>query len=118
MKTIVQLLIVALLMNAAFQAARSYYTFFDYRSSLTEEAQKPRVTSASQLHQRAIDLGTDYGLDIPWEAIRITTQGDRTIVNFSYVDPVAFVPKYYVRPWAYEGSISTMRQRPLDMDER
>lgn len=118
MRTIVQLLIVALLMNAAFQAAKSYYTFFDYRSSLTEEAQKPRIASASQLHQRAIELGTDYGLDIEWDAVAISTQGDRTVVNFSYVDPVYFVPKYFMRPWAYQGSISTMRQRPLAMDER
>jgi len=118
MKTIIQLLIVALILNAAFQAARSYYTFWDYRSSLTEEVQRPRVTSASQLHQRAVDLGTDYGLNIEWNAIQITAQGDRTIVNFRYVDPVSFVPKYYVRPWAYEGSVSAMRQRPLDMDER
>ena len=39
MKTIIQLLIVALLANAAYQTARSYYSFYDYRSSLTEEGQ-------------------------------------------------------------------------------
>lgn len=118
MKTIIQLLIVALLTNAAYQAARSYYTFFDYRSSLTEEVLKPRIATSSQLRQRALDLASDYGLNIARDAVHIRTQGDRTFVEFSYVEQVAFVPKYYVRPWAYEGSINTIRTRPLQVDER
>jgi hypothetical protein len=117
-KAIIQLAIVALLLNAAYQAVRSYYTFYDFQASLTEEAQKPRTTKMSQLHQRTIDLGAEYGIDIEWNAVQVRQEEGRTLVDFSYVDPVPFVPKYYVRPWEWQGSVSTLRARPLEADER
>lgn len=118
MKTIIQLLIVALVVNAVFQAARSYYAFYDYRSNLIEEVQRPRIASTSQLRQRAIDLAVDYGIDLEQDDVRIRVEGDRTYVDFSYVDDVPFIPKYYIRPWAFEGSVSALRQRPLQVDDR
>ena len=118
MKTIIQLLIVVLLAHAAYQAARSYYAFYDYRSSLSEEIQRPRTTTTSQLRQRAVELAVDYGLEIPREAIQIRVEGDRTTLDFSYVDPVPLVPKYYIRQWTHEGSVSALRARPLIVDER
>jgi hypothetical protein len=118
MKTIIQLLIVALVVNAAYQGARSYYAFFDYRSSLTEEVQKPRITSTSQLRARALELASDYGINLEPDAITIRVEGDRTYVDFSYVDAVPFVPKYYVRPMEYEGSVNAHRYKPLQIDDR
>jgi hypothetical protein len=118
MKTIIQLLIVALVVNAAFQAARSYYTFYDYRSSLTEEIQRTRNTTTSQLRERALELAIEYGLDIERDAIQIRVDGDRTFVDFSYVDAVSLVPKYYTRQWEYGDSVSALRSRPLTVDER
>jgi hypothetical protein len=118
MKTIVQLLIVVLLLNAAFQSARAYYTYYDYRDSLMEEAHHGRVTTMSELHQRAIDLGAQYGLDIAWADIQVRLDSGQTVVDFSYVDPVPFIPKYYVKPWVFSGSVSVFRPRPLVADER
>ena len=118
MKTIIQLAIVVLLINAAYQSARSYYTFYDYQSSLTEETQKIRIATASELHQRAVDLGSEFGIKLDWDAVQVRNEAGKTVVDFSYVQPVALVPKYYVRPWEWRGSVSAMRVRPLDMDER
>jgi hypothetical protein len=118
MKAIIQLAIVALLLNAGYQTARSYYDFCDFRSNLTEEIQRQRTTTTSQLRQRAMELAIEYGLELERDAIQIRVEGDRTFVDFSYVDQVPLVPKYYVRPWLHEGSISALRARPLIVDER
>lgn len=118
MKTIIQLLIVALLLNAAFQAASSYYRYYDYKAKLGEEAHHGRVATTTQLHQRAIDLGAEYGLEILWEDVQVRLEADQTVVDFAYVEPVAFIPKYYVRPWAYDGTVSAIRPRPLIHDDR
>jgi hypothetical protein len=119
MKTIIQLLIVALVLNAAFQTARAYYTYYDYRDSLVEEANHGRVASVSQLHQRAVDLGAEYGLDVAWEDVKVRLDvGQTVVIDFAYVEPIPFVPKYYVRPWTFSGSVSAFRPRPLLQDER
>jgi hypothetical protein len=118
MKTIIQLLIVVLLFHAGYRALSSYYTYYDYTAKLGEEVHHGRVSTTSQLHKRAIDLGTEYGLAIQWEDVQVTAQAGQTTVNFYYVDPVPFIPRYYVRPWEFEGTVSAIRLRPLKVDER
>jgi hypothetical protein len=118
MKTVIQLLIVVLLLNAAFQSARAYYTFYDYRDSLLEEAHHGRVDTTSQLHQRALDLGTEYGLNVAWDDVQVRLETGQTVIDFSYVDQVPFIPKYFVKPWLFNGSVSAFRPRPLVVDER
>jgi hypothetical protein len=118
MKTIIQLLIVVLLLNAAFQAASSYYTYYDYMAKLGEETHHGRVGTTRQLHQRAIDLGAEYGLDIKWDDVQVYLEGPQTVVDFAYVDEVQFIPRYYIRPWSYSGSVNAIRPRPLIHDDR
>jgi hypothetical protein len=118
MKTIIQLAIVALMLNAGYQAVRSYYTFYDFQARLTEEVQRPRIAKSSELHKRAVELGTEFGIDLEYDAIEIRNEAGKTFVEFSYVDDVAFVPKYYIRPWEWRGTASAVRQRPLEIDER
>jgi hypothetical protein len=119
MKTIIQLLIVVLILNAVYQSARAYYTFYDYRDTLMEEANHGRVATTSELRQRAIDLGAEYGLDVAWEDVSVRLDvGQTVVIDFAYVDPIPFIPKYYVKPWTFSGTVSAFRPRPIIADDR
>jgi hypothetical protein len=118
MRGFIQILVVLLLLNAAFQAAWSYYTFYDFRAKLSEQTHNAPVSTTSQLHQRAVDLAEEYGLDLGWDDVQVRIESNRTIVDFAYVDDVPFIPRFYVTPWLFESSVSAVRLRPLTVDER
>jgi hypothetical protein len=118
MKSIIQLVIAAVLANAAFQTANSYYGFYDFKAKLGSLVHHGALTTTSELHQRVIDLGTEYGQDLKWDNVHVRIEGQETVVDFSYVDDVPFIPTYYYRHWPYEGSVRAVRLRPLKDDDR
>ena len=118
MKLILQLAIVALLLNAAFQTAKSYYSFNDFKAKLREDVHHGRMVSTTDLHKRTIALGESYGLSIHWENVKVRLEAGQTIVDVSYVDQVPFIPKYYYRYWPYTMTVSAIRDRPLVETER
>jgi hypothetical protein len=117
-KTLIQVAIVALLLNAAFQTARSYYSFHDFKAKLAEETHHGRLGTTSQLHQKAIDLAEGYGLQVPWENVQVRLEAPNTVVDVSYIDRVVFVPRLYYRDWPYSFSVSRARERPLKDDDQ
>jgi hypothetical protein len=56
---------------------------------------------------------------VAWEDVKVRLDvGQTVVIDFAYVEPIPFVPKYYVRPWTFSGSVSAFRPRPLLQDER
>lgn len=117
MKTLIQLLIVALIANAGFQAAHSYYNFYSFRDEVHTEVLNGNYNLSSEMHQRFVDLGKARGLDVNYDSFEMSKLGDLTIVEFKYVDDVAFVPRAYSRKWPYQGRVSVHRMKQLKWDE-
>ncbi len=101
-----------------FRPQARYYTSYDFKAKLAEEIYDVPVATTSELHQRVIDLGSEYGLNIKWEDVQIHLESGATVVDYSYVDQVPLFPKYYVRPWPYAGRARAVRLRPLKDDDR
>ena len=119
MKAIIQIALAFLVVNAAYQTANSYWHYYKLEEDVREEILHGRISKFSELHQRVIELADDYGIQIPWEKIEISHRQDinEIDVQYSYVDNVPFVPRFYVRPWKYESTVGTRRMRALVVDE-
>ena len=120
MKTFIQLVIAALIMNASFQAARSYWNFYRIEDEVREEILHGHQTKFSELHLRVTELAAERGLDVKYENVEVSHRDapQDIDVSFSYVDDIAFIPRFYIRPWTYETSVGTHRLRKLIVDER
>lgn len=117
MKTIIQLLIVALIINACFQAGRAYYGYYDFKDAIELEVRRGHQSTTSQLHQKLLEMAQERGLKLEYEDISVTRKGDDTAVDFRYDDEIPFVPRFYTRPWVFEGEVIARRMTPLTYDE-
>ena len=63
MKTFIQLVIAALIINASFQAARSYWNFYRLEEEVREEILHGRQSKFSELHLRVTEIAAERGID-------------------------------------------------------
>ncbi|HYU80974.1 MAG TPA: hypothetical protein VEK56_18440 [Vicinamibacterales bacterium] len=118
MKTIIQLLIAALLINACIQAARAYWGFYEFKDEIQFEIIHGREVTTSQLHQRVLALAADRDVALAPEDVTVKQRGYQTLVDVSYVDEIPFVPRVYSRPWTFEGTVTGERLRALKDDSQ
>jgi hypothetical protein len=120
MKTFFQLVFAGLIINACFQGASSYWNFYRLEEEVREEILHGRQTTFSQLHMRVTEMAADRGLNVEYEDVDVShRQAPQDIdVHFSYVDEIAFIPRFFIYPWPYESTVGTHRLRALIVDEQ
>lgn len=115
MKTIVQLLIVVLLFNAAFQAAKSYYDYYQFKHDVREQAVRGIDPTTDALHQRIVTMAGERGFDMSWNDVDLSVRNDEVAIDMKYVDDIPFIPRVYTRPWTFETTIQARRVKPLQI---
>jgi len=120
MKTIIQLVFAGLVINAAFQGAHSYWNFYRLEEEVREEILHGIQGTFSELHQRVVELAEERGITLAYGDVEVSHRhAPQDIdVSYSYVDNVAFIPRFYIRQWAYESNVGTHRLRALIVDEQ
>jgi hypothetical protein len=120
MKTIIQLVLAGLIINATFQAGRSYYNFYRIEEEIREEILHGRLSKFSELHRRVIEIADARGIAMEYADVDVSHRNapQDIDVHFSYIDNVAFIPQLYIKPWAYESMVGTHRLRALVADEQ
>lgn len=99
MKTLVKLIVVALIANALWQVGSTYATFYRFKDSVTEAAAQ-QVTTVDDLRQKIVELAQTYDVPLTADALTITREAQHTSVQASYAKPVAVLPGYEYR-WPF-----------------
>jgi hypothetical protein len=116
MKTIIQLAIAALVINAAFQTARVYWDFYEFQDAIQQEALHGREATASQMHKRVLEIAAEHGIELAWGDVIIGSEPAQTSIDVDYEQPIPLAPGYK-RVWPFKASVSARRIKPLTMDE-
>ena len=106
-------------MNASFQAARSYWNFYRIEDEVREEILHGHLNTFSGLHRRVVEIAEARGINMEYENVKVSHRDapQDIDVHYSYVDNIGLIPKFYIKPWAYETMVGTHRLRPLIIDE-
>ena len=113
MKTIIKLLIVAVILNAGFQAGRSYYNYYQFQQDVQQETLHGNSNTSDSLRQTILDMAAAGGHDMSADDVQIAMDGGDVIVDMKYVDNLALVPRVYTRPWPYEAHVQAHRVKPM-----
>jgi hypothetical protein len=119
MKTIIQLVLAGLIINACFQSGRSYWNFYRLQDEVREEILHGHLNTFSALHRRVVEIADARGITMEYENVAVSHREAKQDIDveYSYVDNVALIPKFYIKPWAYETMVGTRRMRALLVDE-
>jgi hypothetical protein len=117
-KTLIKLIVVALLANALWRVGTAYTAFYRFRDSVTEVATLGDGT-AEELRQKIAELASTYDVPLAADDLTVTREVNLTLVRGSYRKPISMFPGFeYQWPFsvdidAYPITPPTRRGAPI-----
>ena len=111
-KLLLKLGVVALLANAAWQAAVVYAAHYKFRDAVESASQYGSALSIDQLRQRVVDLAAQYDVPEDPDSISVVRDGTHTVIEGSYTRSVQLVPfPSYSYRWPFTWHVDTTTTR-------
>lgn len=117
MKTIIQILVAAAVVNACIQGAAAKWENMKFADAVEQEARFGNQKTTATLHRRVLEIGEEHGVPLAYGDVAVSRRGAQTTVEFAYTRMIPFVPRLYEPEWTYDVSISVHPVRPLTPDD-
>jgi len=104
MKTVIKLLIAAVLLHGAFRVGAAYWALYQYEDALQQIAQFAGNRPAKEVHEQALKKASEMALPISSESIQVRKSDREIFIDAAYVQPVQLFPTYYY-PWEFKASV-------------
>ena len=104
MKTLIKLIIAALVLHATWRAGMVYFRHYQFKDGVQQTAQFAGTRSETALHDRVLELAKE--LEVPLDADRITVrrQDNHTLIDATYNVRIELLPRYYY-PWELKVNV-------------
>jgi hypothetical protein len=94
LKTIIKILIAAVLLNAAARGGMAAWTYYQFRDKTEQLVIFGARSTPAELHNQIVETATDLNVPVTPENITVEREGARTRAAAAYVQPVEFFPTY------------------------
>ena len=108
MKTIIKLLIVAAVLNAAARSAMAAWSFYEFKDASQQIAIFAGDMPESALHEQVMETAVRLGVPVSPEQVTVRREGAVTRIEAAYEQPVELFPNYTRRvpvSFAVEGRL-------------
>jgi hypothetical protein len=106
-KTVIKLLIAAIIANAVWRVGTAYMTHFKFQDGAVEIAQFGATKSEDELKQKVLDLASGFDVPLPENAVTVRRENDHTYIDGSYTRQLEILPSYKY-PWVFKLHVDTM----------
>jgi hypothetical protein len=94
MKTILKLLIAALVINGVVRAGTAWWSFYQFEDETQETIRFAGSESEDTLEMRILTRAQERDLPIKPDDVNVQREGPRIVASAHYVQPVEFIPSY------------------------
>lgn len=105
-KALIKLAIVVLLANAIWRVGSAYLAYYRFKDAVTEVAINSRNKTDDELRQKVMALAEQYDQPLAEDALAIRHEENQTVIDASYIEPVAVFPGYEYK-WAFSFSVDS-----------
>jgi hypothetical protein len=102
MKTILKLLLAALVINAAARGGLAAYRYYQFKDAAQQAVLFGNSESEEELQQIIIDRGLSLSLPVDTDSVTVQRAAGRTWADASYRQPIEFFPNQeYPVKWTF-----------------
>ena len=98
MKSIIKLLIAALVLHATWKAGTVYMRYWEFKEEVTQIAQFGVRKSDNDIRNGVFELAKRRDIPLDPRNISVKRQNHRIIVDANYMEQVELIPRYFY-PW-------------------
>jgi hypothetical protein len=106
-KTIVKLAFVAVLANAAWQTLNAYWPYYKFNDGVRVTVQYRGRKTDAEVREKILEIARSFDVPIIDENLTVRVEDKRTIVDGSYVQPVALTP-WYTYTWPFSVHVDAI----------
>ena len=98
MKTIIKLIIAALVLHATWRAGTVYLRYYEFKDDVTQIAQFGTRQTDNELRNAVVDAAKRRDIALGADAVSVKRQNYRIIIDSQYTEQVELAPRYFY-PW-------------------
>jgi hypothetical protein len=107
MKTILKLIVVALLAYAGFHASLAWISYFRFKDAVTQTAQFGGRRSIEQIRDKVMEHASEFSLPIREDSFTVRRDDyQHTYIDGSYTQSIELLPGYRY-PWTFTWHVDT-----------
>jgi hypothetical protein len=107
MKTILKLLVVALVLNASWRVGAAYWQHYQFEDEVQEAAQFVGRSKSEELAARVYELADKYEIPLEADSVKVTKDQRRVTVDAAYSRDIELAPRY-PRHWDFAIHVSVL----------
>jgi len=113
MGTILKLLLVLAILNAAFRGAQATWDYYQLKDDAEQVVVFGQNTPTGELHAQILAKATEAGVPLQPENLTVERMGNRTVATAVYTQPIEFFPSV-VRPVTFSFTVNGMNVTALN----
>jgi hypothetical protein len=98
MKTIIKLVIAALVLHATWRAGTVYLRYYEFKDDVTQIAQFGTQQTDSDLRNGVVDAARRRDIALEADSVSVRRQNHHIIIDATYRELVELAPRYF-HPW-------------------
>jgi hypothetical protein len=99
-RTLVKLVIVALVLNACYRVGSAYWEHYQFEDAVQELTQFGERSAPADLKEQILDLASSRGIPIDGDSLAVTRERRKITVDGEYARDLALFPRYK-RRWEF-----------------
>jgi hypothetical protein len=107
MKTIIKLIIVALILNAAYRFGSAYWTHYEFQDSVQEMAQFSEHATPEELRTKILEQAAALGVPIEPDNLTVTRGNRRIDIDGKYFRNLEIAPRF-TWPWDFKVHVTVL----------
>ena len=93
MKTLIKLLIAALIVNACYRVGMAYWEYYEFEDSIEKAIQFSRQATPEQLTSAVMELAEERSIPLDQSSVKVTQVHRQVVVDASYERNVDVAPR-------------------------
>jgi hypothetical protein len=106
MKTILKLIVVALLANAGFHTSLAWISYLRFKDAVTQTAQFGSRRSIQQIRDKVMEQASEFSVPVQEDSFTVRRDDTHTYIDGAYTQKIDILPgKTY--PWTFTFHVDT-----------
>ncbi len=107
MKTIVKLVIAALIVHATYRAGSVYLRYYEFRDDVQQIAQFAGRQTDGELRNRVMEAAQLHGIPLNPDAASIRRLNNHLLIDATYTEQIEVLPRYFY-PWLFKMNVDVV----------
>ncbi len=111
MKTIIKLVVAALVVHATYRAADVYLRYYNFRDDVHQIAQFAGRQTDAELRDRVLEAAQQREVPLDPGVITVRRKPNHLLIDATYSERIELLPRYFY-PWEFKVDVDVLTISP------